>query len=585
MPSRPIPSPSEPARWPGVWRVWLIGLWLPVVVACSPAAPQTARSDNRPHAPVVVTIVVDQLAAWVASERWNELPPTGGFARLVREGTWVRAMRYEHAVTDTAPGHSSLYTGAVPHVSGIFANEVIHDGETKALSILVDPSARVITSDGEVDRPGSSLRPLLVETLADRLRAEHPDAFIASVSLKDRGALFGGGRAPSAALWLDTKLNRFVTSTAVLRAMPAWAKAASSALVLRAESRTWELLDAPWVASHASTPDAEVGEGEVPGFGTVFPHRLTAATTPSLAFRTSPFADEALVALGLLALDVNRDPHRTTLLALSLSSNDYIGHTFGPDSWEAWDELLRLDGVLRDLLAGLDTRFGADGYSVLLTGDHGTTAMPEVGRARRCDSGQPDPWDRACEPADRVMGEELSGVLAARARESLGPGDWVAGVSDPYVYLTLAARALDAPRKARLYETMQAVLRSWPHVARVFVVGELPSACPAFSDESIDALVCRSVAPGAGDFYVVLTHGSFFDPNVIVGKGTSHGSPYLYDRTVPLLVRAPGRVQAGLISASLPYTAFVRTAADLLAIAPPRDAGPGVSLARPLTPR
>ena len=36
------------------------------------------------------------------------------------------------------------------------------------------------------------------------------------------------------------------------------------------------------------------------------------------------------------------DRDHRTLLAVSLSPNDYIGHTFGPDSWEAWDEIRRI---------------------------------------------------------------------------------------------------------------------------------------------------------------------------------------------------------------------------------------------------
>ena len=113
----------------------------------------------------------------------------------------------------------------------------------------------------------------------------------------------------------------------------------------------------------------------------------------------------------------------------------------------------------------------------------------------------------------------------------------------------------------------------------------VPRDCPPFADESVGALVCRSVAPAVRDrgaaYYVVLAPGSFFDPTVVVGKGTSHGSPYVYDRTVPLLVRAPGRVAAGGVASTTTFNAFVDTAAELLGIAPPHDAATGASLATP----
>jgi hypothetical protein len=112
----------------------------------------------------------------------------------------------------------------------------------------------------------------------------------------------------------------------------------------------------------------------------------------------------------------------------------------------------------------------------------------------------------------------------------------------------------------------------------------LPASCPADADESVDALVCRSFVPGkAGDLYVVAKRGSFFDPEVVVGKGTSHGSPYLFDRTVPLLVRAPGEAQAGrVVDEPISFRAFARTLSTLLGVEPPDpEAVHAPDLARP----
>ncbi len=103
-----------------------------------------------------------------------------------------------------------------------------------------------------------------------------------------------------------------------------------------------------------------------------------------------------------------------------------------------------------------------------------------------------------------------------------------------------------------------------------------PETCPPPSDESLPALTCRSIRRDqAGDFYLVPAPGAFFDPDLAVGRGTNHGSPYLYDRAVPLIVRAPGRVPAGATrTAPTSFAAFARTAAALLAIPePPALAG------------
>src|SRR6185503_739698 len=76
-------------------------LALAALVGCrpSPGAPATAAGP-RTGAPWLVTIVVDQLAAWMADERWAALPSDGGFARLQREGLYVRELRFAHSNTE-----------------------------------------------------------------------------------------------------------------------------------------------------------------------------------------------------------------------------------------------------------------------------------------------------------------------------------------------------------------------------------------------------------------------------------------------------------------------------------------------------
>ena len=94
------------------------------------------RGRGAPRAPPwLVTIVVDQLAAWMADERWPALPSDGGFARLQREGLNVRELRFAHSVTETAPGHAALYTGAVPRATGIVSNDVLGPDGKKASSL------------------------------------------------------------------------------------------------------------------------------------------------------------------------------------------------------------------------------------------------------------------------------------------------------------------------------------------------------------------------------------------------------------------------------------------------------------------
>jgi arylsulfatase A-like enzyme len=253
------------------------------------------------------------------------------------------------------------------------------------------------------------------------------------------------------------------------------------------------------------------------------------------------------------------------LIAVSLSSHDYVNHVFGPGSWESWDELRRLDRGLAELFAALDALVGPAGYAVMLTGDHGSNPLPEVSRSGKATwcrtSGRADYWQRACGRGSRLVAGDIARQLD-EAREL------VAGVIDPFVYLTDRGRALPPAEREALRKKVEALFARSGDIVQVVDVRAAPAKCPPPSDESLTALICRSVrVDQAGDFYLVAAPGAFFDPDLAAGGGTNHGSPYLYDRAVPLLVRAPGRVPPGSTRATpTSYAAFARTAASLLGI-------------------
>jgi hypothetical protein len=549
-----------------------------------PAAGPRARP--APY-PLVVTIVVDQMAAWMAAERWPALPADGGFARLRREGLTVRKLRYEHAVTETAPGHAALYTGAVPRVNGIFANDFFPSGGAGPRSILADDETHVVGVRLGVSKPtGSSLAQLRVETVADVFEHDVDGAQVYSFSLKDRGALFGAGNHPTAALWLDTGLQEFVTSSK-LPAPPPWlAPLGDAAAVARARQDGWKLSDADraWVAAHAETPDDQPGEGDYLAMGTTFPHVIGSAK----AARATPVGDALLFDLARGAVKVIAASGRPALLALSLSSHDYVMHTFGPHSWEAWAELLLLDRRLGQFLAELDGAVGKDRYAVLLTGDHGGTALPELSavtaggdpwcRHAGARAGKDDPWDRACEPRRRLLAKDVAARIEAALVPKWGPGPWIAGVAAPLVYLTPRGHARSLADRATLLAAAAEATRD-QGIDEIVDTRAATAPCPTPADTRA-AVVCRAIFPdGPAELYLVVRRGVFFDPDLAIAKGENHGSPYLYDRTVPLLLRAPGRVPPGRVRATpVSFAAFARTAASLLGVHAPAAAQPAEDL-------
>ncbi len=536
-----------------------------IATACSSARVESPSAPAK--APVVVAIVVDQFAAWVASERLPLLPDDGGFARLRREGTYVKALRYEHAATETACGHAALYTGAPPSRTGVMSNEALNQG--RVVSTMQDDDTRLVTPDGVSEVVGASPKVLRVEGLADVFREAHPDAFIFGLSLKDRGAILPAGRKPSIAIWEDLDSGELVTSTYFAQMLPPWAAAVSHGLSARLD-QPWTLLDATWVKANAVGPDDQVGEA--PNMH-VFPHDLKRETTLGAAIRLSPTGNDALVDLALAGIDAEVTPGRPAFIAISFSTNDLVGHTFGPDSWEEWDQLRRLDSSLARLMSELDKRFGSDGYAIALSADHGVASIPEVQALRpECTvaSAGNDKWDRPCKDSARVSRRGLTTQLQQTAHDQLGEGKWVYGFVGAFVALTVEARSHG--RREQLMPALIARLKDNPEVVDAIDVKTLPKQCPS-GGATLEALACHAYAPGSpGDILVVLRSGAGFGE----GSGASHGVPYTYDLTIPFLVRAPGRVHAGrVIEDQLPFATFTRTIAHLQGTRVPSAASDG----------
>jgi hypothetical protein len=388
-----------------------------------------------------------------------------------------------------------------------------------------------------------SLAHLAAPTVADLLRQRDPRAVVAAISLKDRGALFGGGRRPDLAVWWDETSGSLVTTSALAPELPAW--------VLAHGPR----LDAPWCVDdpafvrRSRTGDDQPGESAADWGGRTFEpdaacssglgHRMPAdPARAAKTFRAHPDADRMVAAIGLDAVRRLRDPAHPMLLALSFSTNDYVGHAFGPDSWEAWDELHRLDATLAELFAGLDRAVGADGWTAVLSGDHGIVPLPEV-QARPgpwCAAGAPNPYELPCAAGVRISAESIEAELRSAAQSAGFEAPMIARVVEGAVLLTPEARRLAPADRARLDAAVLAAAPRIPGIAAAYLVK--PPGCPPAGDDSIPALVCRATRPALADYDLVASPGSFLWGGR--PEGVNHGTPYRYDRTVPLLVRHPG---------------------------------------------
>ena len=104
----------------------------------------------------------------------------------------------------------------------------------------------------------------------------------------------------------------------------------------------------------------------------------------------SPYADSHLTQLAITAVDQLKLGQGTAIdfLGVSFSSVDYVGHTFGPRSWEIQDVLARLDRDLAELFDHLDKTVGHENYVVAFSSDHGVAPIPEELQKKGIDAGR-----------------------------------------------------------------------------------------------------------------------------------------------------------------------------------------------------
>lgn len=334
------------------------GRALAALSALAALAAWPAQGQGRAPGPVdlVVLVTIDQLRPDYLP-RWQG-QWTGGFRRFLADGVVYLNGEQDHAITETAPGHSTLLSGRSPASTGIVTNEL---GVPDSLS-------PPIGFPGDL---GASPRRFRGSTLYDWLLAVDPDARALSVSRKDRGAILPIGRSHAEVYWWVR--NQFTTSRWYGDSLPAWVKAWNERQgPARATARPWELLLAT-----AEYPEADDGPWENGGKDVTFPHPMQPAGIAGYPWMDSLTIDFALD--GVRQLGLGRRG-RADLLSVSLSATDAIGHSYGPDSREVHDHLLRLDRWLGWFMDSLAAAVPGGRVVYALSSDHGVTAFPEQAR-------------------------------------------------------------------------------------------------------------------------------------------------------------------------------------------------------------
>jgi predicted AlkP superfamily pyrophosphatase or phosphodiesterase len=240
----------------------------------------------------------------------------------------------------------------------------------------------------------------------------------------------------------------------------------------------------------------------------------------------------------------------TDFLAVSYSSPDYIGHTFGPNSIEQEDDFLRLDKELGGLLDFLDSKVGKNQYTVFLSADHGVAHIPDFLKENRI-------------PAGRTDGYATVRTLNLSLKEKYKVDRLIASV-DNY-QLALNNRAIDSAQLNK-EEIMNWIIKSLtadPAIARAFPIARLSETT---LNEKLKSMLTNGYFPRrSGDIQFVL-QSNFIEWSS--PTGTTHGLWNPYDSHIPLVWYGWG-IKQGKSNREVYMTDIAPTLAALLKIQAP----------------
>ena len=480
---------------------------------------------------LVVQITVDQLRPDYL-DKWSS-QFTGGLGRLLKQGAFFTNASHDHATTETAPGHATLWSGRYPSHTGVLLNEIG----------VADPQSPLLLGRGG----GASPYRFRGSALFDWMRTRDQFSRALSVSRKDRGAILPLGRAKQQVYWYSLD-GRFTTSRYYADTLPAWVQQFNARNFLK------PYLGAEWNTLLAASqyPEKDSVAIESQGKDFVFPHKLdTEVRAAGSNFTDFPWMDDMTVDMalaGVLALDLGKGP-TTDVLAVSLSTTDAIGHKYGPDSRELHDQVLRVDRALGRLIDSLYTLRDSTRIVFALSADHGVSPFPET----------------AFPGADPNRGRVNPQPLIDAARSALA----ARGVEGDALMLQAGIVSLDRRRLAAkkvnadsVVTALRGQLLKLPGMLRVDRVSTLAAAAAKG-----DVIARRWLHSIPTDFQAELT--VTFKPGYYwyTTRYATHGTPHELDARIPILFMGP-MVKPGRYTKPAYSVDIAPTLAQMLGISP-----------------
>ena len=485
---------------------------------CEAQTKNVAASQPSGQPKLVIGLVVDQMR-WDYLYRYQNRYGAGGFKRLLKEGFSYQNTNIPTVPTYTAVGHSGIYTGSVPAITGIIGNNWFDKNTGSNMYCTQDSTVEGVGATGFAGR--MSPANMWTTTITDELRlATNFKSKTFGISLKDRGAILPAGHSANAAYWFDDRAGKMISSTYYMTTLPQWVTSFNEKdLAAMYMKKDWNTLY-PLNTYTQSTADENKYEAGLPGLkGTSFPYQLSTVGVGKYAtFKYTPYANTYSFdfAKSLMVSEQLGVGNATDFLTISISGTDYTGHNFGPNAIEIEDLYLRLDADISNFLTHLDGRYGKNNYLLFLSADHGAAHVPAFLKEHRIPAGTFD--DLA-----------LQGNINKRLSDEFGISRGVLNVQNYQVYLDETSMLEQKKDLPAVYASVIRYLEAQPYITMAFPLRQAKTS--ALPQPLLERFVNGYSAKRSGDIQFLLKP-AYFDGGAV---GTTHGLWNPYDAHIPLI--------------------------------------------------
>ena len=509
-------------------------------------------TDTKPK--LVVGIVVDQMR-WDYVNKFKSFFKTqNGFLKMMNQGASCNNNLISYLPTVTACGHTAVYTGSTPAIHGITGNSWYDNIQQRMVYCVEDNSVQAV---GIENSSAGKMSPLNVwtTTIGDELKlATNFKSKVFGISLKDRGAIIPAGHSADGAFWYDSKSGNFISSTYYGKSLPTWLTNYNNSKKVDSFYKLGWSLSLP-VSIYEANCDNDQNEYESKPFGKEvngFPYNLNSYIGKDYGkVSSTPYGNNLVLDIATQTL-INEKmglDDITDLLAVSFSSPDYIGHAFGPNSWETLDGYIKLDELLAQFFTTLDQQVGKDNYTVFLTADHAVAPIPGYAQKHKIPAGT---------ITDDGIKNELGKMLTTKG---LNP-KLISAITEFNIYFN--HNLMDSLEVTQ--EKLTSLITNYlEQKSNIIQVVESRKAAYAPLPQSIRERIVNGFNPQrSGDLMFITKSGVVGGGNT----GTGHGVFYNYDAHIPLLFYGKG-IKKGQVNNVNYMTDIAPTITTLLGIQMP----------------